>query len=143
MSQLGLFGSGDAPAAPPEPEGATRFVYIPGAELELIRRVRARLAAPERWCQRVTARDAAGLPVDPMSQRAVRWDIGGAFTRERADGAWGVPLRVVVVFDRLLSRAPWVRSRHEPCARWQDRPDRTHAEVLALLDAVAAELGGP
>lgn len=71
------------------------------------------LEDPERWCQGDNAVDAKGYPVPPSSDRATRWCLRGA-VRKVYPNDWQSVVRLT------------------PCIHWNDAPERTHAEVIAL-----------
>lgn len=84
------------------------------------------LADPERWTQRALARDASGTCVRPLAPEACRWCLVGALIvcypddRER----WEVVEKLMhAVFGASGMSLTF----------WNDSPDRTHAEILALV----------
>lgn len=79
------------------------------------------LEAPERWTQGVLARRADGDPWFVNSDEAVCWSLVGAIER-------------VYRNTRFVSGVCW-RVGNEVNnfpQKWNDDPERTHAEVLAL-----------
>ena len=94
--------------------------------LEGLRALRELLAVPERWCQRAFARCADGVPIQAhwwTDVQAVRWNIAGAIGKGPRNVS---PFRVHEALDNVLDR---------DCDTWNDAPERTHADVLALIDA--------
>lgn len=88
--------------------------------LETLKAMRELLSAPERWTKGECARDASGNRVDISSPDATCFCLIGAA------GLVGEFKSVMDLLDRLVAPGP--------ASCWQDAPERTHAEVLALLD---------
>lgn len=89
--------------------------------LEILRAARERLADPARWLHGQPsghAVDASGHDVSPWSPEAARWDLPGALLCHE------LPRSRSAVF-RLVASA---------VGPWNYAPERTHAEVLAVLD---------
>lgn len=99
--------------------------------LDDLKAVRELLAVPERWTQNTHARGVKGAPVSPVGGMAVCWCIDGAALRVAGNQH---SLRYREMDEAIGSACETV------CyAFWNDRPHRTHADVLALLDkAIAA-----
>lgn len=93
-------------------------------DLELLTRVRERLARTEAWTQGERARNAAGWRCDPRSAYAVSWCVLGAAIAVGSDDE-----QIVEIFGDV---AP-----HTNIVAFNDT--RTHAEVLARLDAAIKE----
>jgi hypothetical protein len=84
------------------------------------------LADPVRWCQGAIARDAAGKSSETWNPRAVAWCVLGAVRKVYPQG--------LAEFQRL---AKTLAARgFDSVSEWNDAPERTHAEVLALLEEV-------
>ena len=102
-----------------------------------LKALRALLTPPEAWTKTWNARDKEGLPVVADGPEAFCWCLHGGMIRvcERD------PQREHYVIRSLERALPeTVLRRHVP--HWQDAPERTHAEVLALIDgAIAREEG--
>jgi hypothetical protein len=89
---------------------------------------------PERWTQRWLARNAAAVSVSPTSRHAVCWCIAGA-------------AEVVLKTGESYDRESYVRFREAAAALtenkhdawWNDAPERTFADVVALLEKIASE----
>jgi|SRR6185312_3354308 len=81
------------------------------------------------WTQDTDARDCHGKPVRHDSCAACRWSLYGALLRAAPSTlyAW-----------RVLNKC-WP-NRSGGAIAWNDAPGRTQAEVVALLEQVAAEL---
>lgn len=91
-------------------------------DAENLRAAKAKIE--QGWCQGFYAVDARGLKVSPYSKDAARYCIVGAL--------WAVAGEDVGVVNRccdLLSEAVGLRG----VIGWQDAPDRTSEEVLALF----------
>lgn len=109
---------------------------------ELIRRVRSRLADPNRWHgDNATRRgdfgcggalDAHGQQVEALDPAAVQWCVIGAFKLEAGVGSvWPLPGAAGDAFDRVSDAAGWERG-----ACWNDRDGYDH-----VIDALDAALG--
>ena len=100
-------------------------------ELVTLIAARALIATPEAWIQGRFAQDANGVPVGPFDEWACKFCTVGAITC-----ASGEPL--------TETRASILRA-HLPkpfdnLVNFNDHPDTTHADVLALFDrAIASE----
>lgn len=106
--------------------------------LDDLKAVRELLSVPERWTKGEHARTNTGCPVPINSRRAKCWCLEGATARavksdERFNNTWGCLLDM---FRQDHPDAKIIGGIIE----WNDADDRTHADVLALLDkAIAAE----
>lgn len=103
--------------------------------LEVLRGMRELLAEPARWTQKAPARNAAGTPTSAvLDPEACSWCVFGAAFRI-------APRHSNAAMKRLKERLNDDRpGAYIGVARWQDEPERTHAEVLALFDrAIEAE----
>ena len=74
------------------------------------------------WCQYVYARNSAGIPVRPDNDSACSFCIVGAMEAARVGTA---------AFLKLGTHMR--ESGMAPTAFWNDQPERTKAEVVALL----------
>jgi hypothetical protein len=102
----------------------------------LLTAVRALIAAG--WCQHASARDAAGRRVPYHAADARAWSLHGAMFRADLDVFHGQ------AHGWEEARRALAAAGCEPgTVLWNDAPDRTQADVLALLDralgATAAE----
>lgn len=93
--------------------------------------LQARLANPDHWTRRELARQADGSPCSPISPEAVCWCLLGA--RENVAASWPWPIQQPVLEATALVRQCLISDCE--IASWNDRFVRTHADVLALLDA--------
>lgn len=95
-------------------------------DLELLTRVREKLARPEAWTKGAHARNADGRVVRRSSPVATCWCLAGAALNVGGGIESASRLRM------LLGLEPGLPD-------WNDAPERTHAEVLARLDAAIKE----
>ena len=114
---------------------------------ETLSRARALLAAPERWTQRADAREKTGYPCDARDVAAVSWclvgAIGASATDEPKDDVRLSTITVETLYE-LSSLAFSTLPDYDGLAFYNDAPERTHADVLALLDrALAVEESAP
>jgi hypothetical protein len=141
--QLGLFGApsadaeerpavrqGGARVAPPDPAAAPAApeqLSLSGAFAAIAELIRE----PALWCQGSSARDARNVPAIPGTPEAVRLSAYGAFALLRHTGRVGddVNMRLWLVLNQATPKG-------EPFARWHDSEHTTHADVLALLEAL-------
>ena len=98
----------------------------------VLERVRDHLSGPERWTTGEPARSVDGWRVAPRSKQARSWSLLGALSAVARRPAFDV---VSSFLEHELE------SRGEPNGRvdtFNDAPGRTHAEILALVDACIA-----
>jgi len=86
------------------------------------------LRSPDSWTQGELSRAEGGAYVNPLRQDAVCWCLEGAIFR-----AMGKAERFSPVMDHVRKTL-----KAEPCI-WNDRENRTHAEVLKALAVCAAK----
>lgn len=116
---------------------------------QLVQRVlvAARLRLAQGWCQGAPARLECGNPCWPEHEAATQWCVLGAImatldtipeTAKNPQLRYNVRAQCVT----RLARALGIRGRNRggQIARWNDAPDRTQVEVLAMLDAAIAQL---
>jgi hypothetical protein len=102
--------------------------------IKTLRAVRAKIARPECWTQKASARNASGYPVSIDDPEAVCWCLAGA-------------LGCVLYMERdakteamaLLQCDERVEGR---VVAFNDDPNITHADVLAVLDRTIAKAEG-
>lgn len=109
--------------------------------LDVLQAVRDRLREPQDWTQGAWARDNFGKPVGVFHLGAVCWCLDGALGlacesfvgRDSAVRELARTNSMLVDDYTDASLLAWVR-------RWNDDPDRTHAEVIDLIDRTMARL---
>ncbi len=92
---------------------------------------RAKALIERGWTQHTRARDAAGDPTHADSADAVMFCVDGACVRvafETGIDGWAIADRLETALGK--------RGFNASIARWNDRPDRTKEEVLALMEEV-------
>jgi len=82
------------------------------------------LAQDGAWTQYSTAYDTRGIPVEAHSEKAVCWCLEGAIIR--CYDNFHIPIQPVLA---ALEAKGW----YGQACHWNDRPERTQAEVVALL----------
>ena len=100
--------------------------------LSALRAVRATLASPQQWTKDAFARDATGKVCEFLSPKAVCWCLEGALynaclTHEQFWTVYTLLVDLITPPELALSD-------------WQDKPERTHADILALLDRAESTL---
>ena len=96
------------------------------------------IATPDRWTQGTDALDAVGSPVIASSEHACRWCAVGAVLA--SDSSIGFSKKMYAeMLVRKIGRESF--GRMQGITLWNDEKGRTHAEVLAALKAVEAEMG--
>lgn len=102
-------------------------VAVSAEVVALLRRGRERIA--KGWCQRELAVDTNGRLVFPDSPSACRWcAIGGLVDSVAAND--GLENAAVDALSRAIGGLR--------VSEWQDRPERTQADVLAAYDRAIA-----
>lgn len=100
--------------------------------MSAVQRLRALLTPEKAWTKGAFARDAVGSSVRSVDPAAVcHCLIGGTL---KVTGGAEDYLTTVVRLDRQVQR----EGRFHNIAQFNDHPDTTHADVLALLDRVLA-----
>lgn len=124
-----LFPESEAARAPDPTLGA---VPRPGPRAIVVS-ARDRLADPAHWLHgdpQHEAVDADGRGCLPWDPQAVRWDLWGAL------GAARGTLRATDIAVQIVAReVKLVLCDVIALSEWQDAPERTHAEILAVLGA--------
>lgn len=101
------------------------------------------------WCRGTGAMDAAGMKVHVADDSACRWCLTGAVDKAgceliHASGTdqclrnKAVKVIADVIYERDGPRY-WPNPLTD-CWRWNDRPERTQAEVVSLVRETAGEM---
>lgn len=105
--------------------------------VEILKAARGRLSDPDHWYQGEYACDEDGAYIAANSERACKWCAAGAVLAELdRDIAVGEP-EVADALEPLvgaISGQPPADDMVQEIASFNDDPDRTHAEILALYD---------
>lgn len=88
------------------------------------------IADPKKWTKYAAARDHHGASVSPRDRRAACFCARAAI--RRCYGFDGEAAALAAVAAAI----PGDGAPHSKLIDWNDRPERTHAEVVALLKAV-------
>lgn len=97
---------------------------------EILTGARELIATPESWTKGVFARDASGAKVASSNLQAVCWCLKGALSVAATACCMGDEFEPLMDAEVLLEKLLGGR----PVALWQDETQRTHEEVIALLD---------
>lgn len=100
--------------------------------IDLLKRARERISAPERWTKDWFAKDKDGYPVYAGSQEAACWCIRGAFISLNPC----VPTKEAA-YELICAHLP---VRGMGIAEFNDLETTTHADILALFDRTIADL---
>lgn len=98
--------------------------------LKILTDARELLSVPERWTQGWFAKDIDGHDVSYGSPKACRWCLSGALGNVDPLGDALASFAASELLDLALGRGVSCGYFVE----WQDASDRTHGEVLQLLD---------
>jgi hypothetical protein len=102
--------------------------------LEALKRIRKLLADPKSWKQGTYAKDAKGNTVQPTDPKATCWCLVGAARKVLAD----TPVSARPALGPVLLG---MGSTMHDLVSFNDYRQRTHAEVVALLDETITRLG--
>ena len=91
-------------------------------------RVHELLASPSSWTQHCTARDWNGEGTMSQFQDATKWCLMGALIKCYAGAECAHTLALQFACQKITSRIK------QGIMGWNDHPDRTHKEVLALCE---------
>jgi hypothetical protein len=99
--------------------------------IAILKGARDLIATPEAWQKGHSARDAGGAPVRSSSDRACKFCLEGAIYR-------AYHFSMGLKYNSLSDALSMVRREigTEYVFQWNDRPETTHADVLAILDKV-------
>lgn len=109
--------------------------------LSVLKQARELLSDPKHWIKGTFARDDLGMECSPTAESAKCWCLFGAIRKASDDdrvldpNLSHVGALSIKTLDILASELGNV---HPPT--WQDTEDRTHSEVLDLLDRVITKL---
>ena len=92
-----------------------------------LKAVRALLAEPTAWTKGAMSRDKQGSPEYPRASPTVCWCALGAITTRS-------PLAREQLRQELGFDTDW------QITEWNDAPERTHSDVITLLDTTIARL---
>ena len=96
---------------------------------EILKGARGRIE--QGWCQKASARDAQGTRVLAMCSSAVKWCAIGAIDAEmQHEDGYHNPISTIA---RVAGT--------DNVAQWNDSPDRTQEEVLAVFDKAIERWG--
>lgn len=115
-------------------KGRKQMTYAPEV-LTALRAVRELISVPERWTKGAGARKANGYRVKFSDPGAVCFCLMGAMSRCSLDS------EVRSQMERVINSA-LDTPRPFGYIDWQDRPGRTHPEVLAVVDRAIVIAGG-
>jgi len=96
------------------------------------------IADEKNWCKEYFAVDSKGEEIWGNDPKACSWCIGGALSRAFREGRdclekrRAVSMALDAVYDQL--------QQDELLTKWNDAPERTHAEVLKLLGVALTSL---
>ena len=100
-------------------------------EYDVLRATKELLKDPKNWTQGKSARDVNSVPCEPSSPQATCWCLTGAAYKVSAS-----------LFNKSNFSENWLEALHllqqvVPggwIGPWNDAKDRTHAEVLNMID---------
>lgn len=99
--------------------------------LTVLKQARELISSPDKWCKGAFARDSAGLPVYPVDSDACYWCAEGAVGK-------------VVTESNNCCLTDCKRELNKTVGGlfifWNDKDERTHAEVLAAFDETIERL---
>jgi hypothetical protein len=96
--------------------------------IEFLRAWRTQIDTPKKWTRGCAARLANDTPCLALDRSASKWCLLGAYAVAGRERNSPDALRRVERF-----------TPNSRISAWNDAPGRTHAEVMALFDAVIAE----
>jgi hypothetical protein len=103
------------------------------------------------WCQMHSAKDARGRAVFCHSEAAIQFDLGGAVARvtwpwdeDESTELWELTQDCFVALQRAIEASGWEDDRPvwHVLNDWNDDPERTKEEVVALIGAAVELLRG-
>lgn len=106
--------------------------------LDILARTRDLLPTPAQWTQGAMARDAEGKPVRPDAPAAACWSLFGALLCASSSDSDDDYERARAALSDGCTAAGGGAS----LPTFNDRPGRTHAQVLGAIDAAIESLKG-
>lgn len=107
-------------------------------DIDLLRAAREVIADPSHWCKGTDAMDEDGKVCSKYDNAAVRFCANGAVRRARMLTNANFNIEMTAL-DTLRSACP-LANKWEETPDFNDRPETTHSEVLAVFDrAIAGE----
>ena len=103
-------------------------------KIDVLKMARDLIQEPDAWVQECHAWNHLGEETDPTEPDAVCFCLEGAILRALTE------LGEVGRGDALLEINAEVMGSDENICEWNDSPERTHAEVLARVDATLERL---
>jgi hypothetical protein len=102
-------------------------------------RVRTLLADPSHWTRGYYAKDKDQYDVSPYSSTATCWCLEGAFLKVVGPSVWARTesdnSAYTIISNLCREKIPSdTNTNRNPVAYFNDAAERTHAEVLELLD---------
>ncbi len=101
--------------------------------ISVLKKARRLISKPERWTKDHDAVDVWGCPCNPLDVNAASYCAIGATSRAAETYGEAIDLAADMALRHGLRTSVDV---------WNDRPHRTHAEVLARFDRTIARLEG-
>lgn len=115
--------------------------------LAVLRRTRALLTDPSHWSTTGSA-DDDGRPCEFWQRGAARWTLVDALHRSAFEEtlqlgeSTALYLALTALASVLGAVDPGSYHAHGMLLTWSRQPERTHAEILDLLDRAIAQAGG-
>lgn len=111
------------------------------AVLSVLRLAREMIASPERWTKGALARDRDGYPIsihDSLSDGACQWCAIGAIQQACVDMQMEIDVEIKARGELQTS----IPDGMVHIDVFNDAPNTTHADILALLDETIERLEG-
>jgi hypothetical protein len=99
--------------------------------VKTLKKARRLISKPDKWCKKTAAKNKAGNCVSELSDSAYSFCILGAFSRTSPDGSsyHGAINNFIAANIKALTYPNKIGVED-----FNDRPDRTHDEVLKAMD---------
>ena len=117
---------------------------MPIAAIDLLTEGRRLIAGPGAWTQGTAARDSAGVETHPQSDRAVAFCAAGAIHRAAHhcvtifEATAAIDAAQEMLVDQMPGESPPPLLIYSVVSDYNDAPERTQAEMVALFDAAIA-----